>query len=82
MTPASPIAVANGFPNGKEYRPERLRETIAIAHNTHTPIDLIVKNLDRYRIVHIPYYDGLKYPRLERIERNVDRLSAITKPRT
>ena len=68
--------------NGREYRPERLREAITIAHNNHTQLELIVKNLDRYRTVHIPYYDGLKYPRLERVERNVDRLSAITKPRT
>jgi predicted metalloprotease with PDZ domain len=68
--------------NGREYRPERLREAITIAHNTHTPIELIVKNLDRYRTVQIPYYDGLKYPRLERIDHSVDRLSAITKPRT
>ena len=68
--------------NGREYRPERVREAITIAHNTHTPIELIVKNLDRYRTVQIPYYDGLKYPRLEKIDHNVDRLSAITKPRT
>ena len=68
--------------NGLEYRPERLRDAITIAHNTHTPIELIVKNLDRYRTLQIPYYDGLKYPRLERIEHTVDRLAAITKPRT
>lgn len=68
--------------NGREYRPERLREAITIAHNTHTQIELIVKSLDRYLTVQIPYYDGLKYPRLERVERSVDRLSAITKPRT
>ena len=68
--------------NGREYRPERLRDAIATAHNTHTPIELIVKSLDRYRTVQIPYYDGLKYPRLERVDHNVDRLSAITKPRT
>jgi predicted metalloprotease with PDZ domain len=68
--------------NGKEYRPERLRDAIINAHNNHTPIELIVKNLDRYRTVRIPYFDGLKYPRLERVEHNVDRLSAITKPRT
>jgi predicted metalloprotease with PDZ domain len=68
--------------NGREYRPERLREAITIARNTHTPIELLVKNLDRYRTVQIPYYDGLKYPRLERVEGHVDRLSAITKPRT
>jgi hypothetical protein len=32
--------------------------------------------------VRIPYYDGPKYPRLERVEKSVDRLSAIVKPRT
>ncbi len=68
--------------NGREYRPERLREAIVTARNSHTPIELIVKNLDRYRVVHIPYYDGLKYPRLERVEKTEDRLSAIMKPRT
>jgi predicted metalloprotease with PDZ domain len=68
--------------NGREYRPERLREAVAAAHNSHAPIELIVKNLDRYRTLHIAYYDGLKYPRLERIERSPDRLALITKPRT
>ncbi len=67
--------------NGREYRPERLREAIAQAHVSHTPIELIVKNLDRYRVVRIPYFDGLKYPRLERLERSEDRLSAIVTPR-
>jgi predicted metalloprotease with PDZ domain len=68
--------------NGREYRPERLREALVIAHSAHMPIELIVKNLDRYRVVRIPYYDGPKYPRLERVEKSVDRLSAIVKPRT
>jgi predicted metalloprotease with PDZ domain len=68
--------------NGREYRPERLREALVIAHATHTQIELIVKNLDRYRVVRIPYYDGPKYPRLERVEKGQDRLSAILKPRT
>ena len=68
--------------NGREYRPERLREALVIAHSAHTPIELIVKNLDRYRTVRIPYYDGAKYPRLERVEHSTDRLSEITKPRT
>jgi predicted metalloprotease with PDZ domain len=68
--------------NGREYRPERLREALLIAHSAHTPIELIVKNLDRYRTVRIPYYDGSKYPRLERVEKSPDRLSEITKPRT
>jgi predicted metalloprotease with PDZ domain len=67
--------------NGREYRQERLREAIAVAKATHTPMELIVKSLDRYRVVRIPYYDGPKYPRLERIEGSVDRLTAIEQPR-
>jgi predicted metalloprotease with PDZ domain len=68
--------------NGREYHPDRLREAIAAAHAEHMPIELIVKNLDRYRVIKIPYYDGLKYPRLERIGGSVDRLTAIEQPRT
>jgi predicted metalloprotease with PDZ domain len=68
--------------NGREYRPERLREAISMARTQKTPIELIVKNIDRYRIVRIPYYEGLKYPRLERVEKSEDRLAAIMKPRT
>jgi predicted metalloprotease with PDZ domain len=68
--------------NGREYRPERLREALVIARSAHLPIELIVKNLDRYRVVRIPYFDGPKYPRLERVEKSEDRLSAIVKPRT
>jgi predicted metalloprotease with PDZ domain len=67
--------------NGREYRPERLREAIVLAHASHAPMELIVRNLDRYKVVHIPYYDGLKYPRLERVEKSEDRLSAIMRPR-
>jgi predicted metalloprotease with PDZ domain len=67
--------------NGREYRQERLRDAIAEAKGSRMPIELIVKELDRYRVVKIPYYDGLKYPRLERIERSADRLTAILQAR-
>ena len=68
--------------NGREYRPERLRTAIAIAKLNHQPLELLVKNLDRYRSVRIPYFDGLRYPQLQRIEKAQDRLGAILKPRT
>jgi predicted metalloprotease with PDZ domain len=68
--------------DGREYRPERLREAIALARGGRTPIELIVKTLDRYRIVKIPYYEGLKYPHLERIEKAPDRVSSILQPRS
>jgi predicted metalloprotease with PDZ domain len=68
--------------NGREYRAERLRTAIAVARFNKQPIELLVKNLDRYRTVRIPYFEGLKYPHLQRIERTEDRLGAILKPRT
>jgi predicted metalloprotease with PDZ domain len=68
--------------NGREYRSDRLKSAIAVAKVTRQPIELLVKNLDRYRTVRLAYYEGLKYPQLQRIERTPDRLAAILKPRT
>jgi predicted metalloprotease with PDZ domain len=68
--------------NGREYRAERLRTAIAVARFNRQPIELLVKNLDRYRTVRIAYFEGLKYPQLQRIEKTPDRLGAILKPRT
>ena len=68
--------------NGREYRAERLKTAIQLAKVNKQPVELLVKNLDRYKIVRIPYFDGLKYPQLQRIEKTEDRLAAILKPRT
>jgi len=68
--------------NGREYRAERLKSAVQLAKLNKQPIELIVKNLDRYKVVKLAYYDGLKYPVLQRVERTEDRLSAILKPHT
>ena len=68
--------------NGREYRAERLKTAIQLAKATRQPVELLVKNLDRYKSVRIPYFEGLKYPQLERIERTEDRVATILKPRT
>ena len=68
--------------NGREYRSERLRTAIQLAKLNKQPVELLVKNLDRYRTVRIAYFEGLKYPQLQRIERTEDRLAGILKPRT
>ena len=68
--------------NGREYRSERLKSAVQQAKVNKQPIELIVKNFDRYRVVKLAYYEGLKYPVLQRVERTEDRLSAILKPRT
>ncbi len=67
--------------DSREYSPERLRVAIAEAKLKKQPIELLVKNLDRFRTVRLAYFDGLMYPRLERIEKTKDRLGAIMKPR-
>jgi hypothetical protein len=68
--------------NGREYRSERLKTAIQLAKLNKQPIELLVKNLDRYKTVRIAYFEGLKYPVLQRLERTEDRLAAILKPRT
>ena len=41
------------------------------------PISFLVKYGDSYATVPIDYHDGLRYPRLERIEGTPDRLGEI-----
>jgi predicted metalloprotease with PDZ domain len=68
--------------NGREFAPELLVEAIRAAKSTHQPIELLVKTFDRYRTIRVPYFEGLRYPRLERVEGTADRLTTILKPRT
>jgi predicted metalloprotease with PDZ domain len=68
--------------NGQEFAPEVLVEAIRAAKGTNQPIELLVKTFDRYRTVRVPYFEGLRYPYLERIDGTDDRLTAILKSRT
>jgi predicted metalloprotease with PDZ domain len=68
--------------NGHAFKADVLKDAVKSAKGGSTPIELILKNGDRYRTVRIPYYDGLRYPQLERVENTEDRLGAILTPRT
>jgi predicted metalloprotease with PDZ domain len=68
--------------NGQEFTPELLLEAIRAAKGTKQPIELLVKTFDRYKTVYVPYFEGLRYPYLERIDGTDDRLTTILKPRT
>jgi len=52
--------------NGMTYDSDRLKTAIKNAKGANEPIELIVKNGERYRTIRIDYHDGLRYPRLER----------------
>lgn len=67
--------------NGVAYDAEGLRRAITSAKADGKPIELLIKNGDRFRTVSIPYTGGLRYPRLERIAGTPDRLSQILAPR-
>lgn len=52
--------------NGAAYSAEVLKDAVRSAKTNSAPIELIVKNADRYRVVTVDYHGGLRYPRLER----------------
>jgi predicted metalloprotease with PDZ domain len=52
--------------NGVAYSADVLKDAIRTAQSTKSPIELIVKAGDRYRVVSLDYHDGLRYPHLER----------------
>ena len=65
--------------NGEAFTPDRLKAAIAAAKGTKTPVQLTVKEGERYRTVALDYHGGLRYPRLEKVgtgEGGLDRLLA------
>lgn len=62
--------------NGRAYDKEVLEEAIKAAKDG-APIELLVKEFDRYRTVKIDYRGGLRYPHLERIPGKPDYLTPI-----
>jgi len=82
--PAYRVGLTVGFAlvavNDRAYTPELLKAAIGDAAAGAGPIELLVKQSDRYHTVRIDYHGGLKYPRLERIDGTPDRLEAIFRP--
>jgi len=66
--------------NGAAYKPELLKAAVKAAKGSDKKIELLIKKGSSFRTVSIDYHEGLKYPRLERIEGTQDRLSAILAP--
>lgn len=63
--------------NGEAYSADRIKRAITAAKDGTSPIELIVKTGERYRVVRLPWTGGLRYPHLERIEGTPDRLGDI-----
>lgn len=52
--------------NGVAYSAGVLKDAISAAKGSKSPIELIVKNGDRFQVARLDYHDGLRYPHLER----------------
>jgi len=64
--------------NGRAYKPDVLRAAVTDAAKAGAkPIELLVKKGTQFRTVSLAYHDGLKYPRLQRIDGTPDRLQTI-----
>ena len=68
--------------NGLAYKKDLLDQAIREARNPATPVELLVRDFERYRTVKLAYAGGLRYPDLERVTNVPDRLAGIFKPRT
>jgi predicted metalloprotease with PDZ domain len=62
LTAGDQIVAINGIP----YDPDVLKEAVKAAVGAKDTIELIVKTPDRYKVVHLDYHGGLRYPHLER----------------
>jgi predicted metalloprotease with PDZ domain len=67
--------------NGIAYDADVLKDAIRAAHAANSPIELIVRTGDRYRVVDLDYHGGLRYPHLQRDSSVPARLDDILTPR-
>ena len=67
--------------NGEAYEADGLKDAVTAAKGGAAPIQLLVKEQDRYRTVAIDYHDGLRYPHLVPIAGTPARLDDILRAR-
>jgi predicted metalloprotease with PDZ domain len=67
--------------NGRKYSPDVLDAAITAAHQDRKPIELLVESGDYYRTLSVAYFDGARYPHLERIVSRPDTLTQVLRPR-
>ena len=68
--------------NGHGYSEDVLKSALKRSKTVTDSMELIVSNTDEFRVVHIDYHDGEKYPRLERVPGTPALLDEIIKPMT
>ena len=62
LTESTQLLAIKGIP----YSADVLKAAIQSAKSSNSPIEIIVKTRDRYRVVNLDYHGGLRFPHLER----------------
>ncbi len=61
--------------NSRAYKPELLKQAVTANKGGQAPIELLLREGERYRTLTLDYRGGLRYPRLERMAGTEDRLA-------
>lgn len=64
--------------NGRKFSGDIFRQ--AIAESKNSPLDFIVENAEYYKVLHVDYHDGPKFPHLERVPGKPALFDDIIKP--
>lgn len=67
--------------NGKVFKCSDLTEAILAGEGRNLPLELIVRRERDVKVVNLRYNGGLRYPHLERVTQEPDRLEKILAPR-
>ena len=68
--------------NGDKFTADILKDAIASAKTSSTPIELLLQSGDTFNTVKVNYHGGLRYPHLERVEGTPDRIADIAKAKS
>ncbi len=66
--------------NGRGYTSALLKDALDRGKTTNAPMEFIVSNTGYYKILHVDYHGGQRYPHLEAIKGQKDLLDEILKP--
>ena len=66
--------------NGTAFTPKVLTEAILTAEGDKKPLQLQFREGKQFKSIDLPYYGGMRYPSLQRVDGTPDRLDDIFAP--
>jgi len=64
--------------NGRQFDPATLREAVQQTATSTTPLELLIKTGEYYKMYRVDYHGGEQYPHLERDNAAPDLISLIS----